>query len=52
MRISKRMEVLWDRIQVLENHAKRNNVRVIGLKETIGTFELRWEDADRGAWSL
>ena len=33
----KRMEVLWDRIQMLENHSKRNNVRVLGLKKTYGT---------------
>lgn len=34
---SKLMEAMLDRMQVLENHSKRNNVRVIGLKETIGT---------------
>ncbi|KAF1392169.1 hypothetical protein PFLUV_G00049770 [Perca fluviatilis] len=28
---------MWDRIQALENHSKRNNVRLIGLKETFGT---------------
>lgn len=33
----RRMEVLWDRIQMLENHSKRNNVRLLGLKETYGT---------------
>ncbi|KAK7922896.1 hypothetical protein WMY93_009798 [Mugilogobius chulae] len=27
---------MWDRIQALENHGKRNNVRVIGLKEALG----------------
>lgn len=31
------MEIMWDRIQALENHSKRNNVRLIGLKETFGT---------------
>lgn len=35
--VEKKMEVLWDRIQMLENHSKRNNVRLLGLKETYGT---------------
>lgn len=30
------VEAMWERIQVLENHSKRNNVRIIGLKETVG----------------
>uniref|UniRef100_A0A096M8P7 L1 transposable element RRM domain-containing protein n=1 Tax=Poecilia formosa TaxID=48698 RepID=A0A096M8P7_POEFO len=34
---SKLTEAMLDRMQALENHSKRNNVRVIGLKETIGT---------------
>lgn len=33
----KQMEVMWERIQTLENHSKRNNVRLVGLKETFGT---------------
>ncbi|KAK7881346.1 hypothetical protein WMY93_029755 [Mugilogobius chulae] len=33
---SKLFESMWDRIQALENHGKRNNVRVIGLKEALG----------------
>ena len=33
----KLMEVMWDHIQALENQSKRNNVRLIGLKETFGT---------------
>lgn len=31
------MEALWNRVQVLENQSRRNNVRLLGLKETIGT---------------
>lgn len=31
------MDVIWDRIQALENHSKRNHVRLIGLKETFWT---------------
>lgn len=27
---------MWERLQTLENHAKRNNVRLLGLKETFG----------------
>lgn len=34
---SEQIEVMWDRIQALENHNKRNNVRLVGLKETFGT---------------
>lgn len=33
----KQMEDLWNRVQVLENHSRRNNVRLVGLKETLGT---------------
>lgn len=33
----KRMKALWDRIQMHENHSKRNNVRLLGMKETYGT---------------
>lgn len=33
----KLMDAMWDRIQSLENHSKRNNVRLIGLRETFGT---------------
>ncbi len=32
----KLMDAMWDCIQTLENHSKRNNVRLIGLKETNG----------------
>lgn len=35
-KMSKRCEVMWDRIQALENYGKRNNVRIIGLRETVG----------------
>ena len=31
------MDAMWDCIQVLENHRKRNNVRLLGFKETFGT---------------
>lgn len=34
---TKLMETMWERIQVMENHSKRNNVRLVGLKETFGT---------------
>ena len=34
---SKLMEAMWVRIQTMENHSKRNNVRLVGLKETFGT---------------
>lgn len=33
----KRMDAMWNRLQMLENHSKRNNVRLVGLKETYGT---------------
>lgn len=33
----RKMEALWNRIQMLVNHSKRNNVRLLGLKETYGT---------------
>lgn len=33
----KEIKVLWDRVQILENHSKRNNVRLVGLKEKYGT---------------
>uniref|UniRef100_A0AAV2KJ35 L1 transposable element RRM domain-containing protein n=1 Tax=Knipowitschia caucasica TaxID=637954 RepID=A0AAV2KJ35_KNICA len=33
----KKVSALWDRVQALENHSKRNNVRLVGLKETYGT---------------
>lgn len=33
----KKMEAQWYRLQMLENHSKRNNVRLLGLKETYGT---------------
>ncbi len=33
----KKIKALWDRVQMLENHSKRNNVRLVGLKETYGT---------------
>lgn len=33
----KKIKVLWDRVQMLENHSKRNNVRLVGLKEKYGT---------------
>lgn len=32
-RYDKRLEVLWNRIEDLENRSRRNNVRMIGLKE-------------------
>lgn len=35
--MGKKMDMLWDRVQMLENHSKRNNVRLVGLKETYGT---------------
>lgn len=34
---NKQMEVMWDRIQALENQSKRNNVRLIGLNGTLLT---------------
>lgn len=30
-------EALWNRVQILENHSRRNNVRLLGLKEMFGT---------------
>ena len=36
-RDEKRMDAMWNRLQMLENHSKRNNVRLVGLKETYGT---------------
>lgn len=36
-RKDKQMEDLWNRVQALENHSRRNNVRLVGLKETLGT---------------
>ena len=35
--MDKHMEALWNRVQALENHSRRNNVRLVGLKETFGT---------------
>ncbi|KAL1249632.1 hypothetical protein QQF64_020637 [Cirrhinus molitorella] len=32
-----RIKALWDRVQMLENHSKRNNARLVGLKEKYGT---------------
>ncbi|KAL1279415.1 hypothetical protein QQF64_026088 [Cirrhinus molitorella] len=32
-RHNKRLEVMWNRIEELENRSRRNNVRMIGLKE-------------------
>lgn len=32
-----RMEEMWECIQIMENHSKRNNIRLIGLKEMLGT---------------
>lgn len=32
-----KLEKLWNRVEMLENHSKRNNVRLVGLKETYGT---------------
>lgn len=34
---SKLMEAMWERVQAMENNSKRNNVRLVGLKETFGT---------------
>ena len=34
---NKLMKAMWMRLQALENHSKRNNVRLVGLKETFGT---------------
>ncbi len=34
---SKLVEAMWDCIQPVENHSKRNNVRLLSLKETLGT---------------
>lgn len=34
---SKLMEAMWVHIQAMENHSKRNNVGLVGLKETFGT---------------
>lgn len=28
---------MWERMQALDNQSKRNNVRVFGLKEAVGT---------------
>lgn len=33
----KRVEEMLERIQIMENHSKRNNIRLIGLKEMLGT---------------
>lgn len=33
---SKLLDAMRDRFQALENHSKRNNVRIIGLKEMVG----------------
>lgn len=33
----KKIKALWERVQMLENHSKRNNVRLVGLKEKYGT---------------
>lgn len=33
----KKINALWERVQMLENHSKRNNVRLVGLKEKYGT---------------
>ncbi|CAM4678320.1 unnamed protein product [Leuciscus chuanchicus] len=33
----KKIKSLWERVQMLENHSKRNNVRLVGLKEKYGT---------------
>ena len=35
-RHEKRMDAMWNHLQMLENHSKRNNVRLVGLKETLG----------------
>lgn len=32
-----KLKSLWERVQMLENHSKRNNVRLVGLKEKYGT---------------
>lgn len=32
--MGKKVDMLWDRVQILENHCKRNNVRLVGLAET------------------
>ncbi|KAF7657199.1 hypothetical protein LDENG_00030590 [Lucifuga dentata] len=34
---TKQNEAMWGRIQALENHNRRNNMRLMGLKETYGT---------------
>lgn len=34
-RHDKRLEVMWNRIEDLENRSRRNNVRMIGLKERL-----------------
>lgn len=34
---NKQVDVLWNRVQTLENQSRRNNVRLVGLKETYGT---------------
>ena len=33
----KKMDAMWNRMQVLENHSKRHNVRLVGFKETFET---------------
>ncbi|XP_053356914.1 vomeronasal type-2 receptor 26-like [Clarias gariepinus] len=33
----KEIKVLWDRLQILENYSKRNDVRLVGLKEKYET---------------
>lgn len=36
-KFQKRMEALWSRVEDLENRSRRNNVRIIGLKEGVET---------------
>ena len=33
----KKMDAMWNRMQVLETHSKRHNVRLVGFKETFET---------------
>lgn len=36
-KFQKRMDALWSRVEDLENRSRRNNVRIIGLKEGVET---------------
>ncbi len=50
----KRLEVMWNRIEDLENRSRRNNVRMIGLKERLeagGMIKCMYKILSEG-WEL